>query len=154
MGTIIIQRMQGTVRALLVKREKGLKSALRDSVQVTPHGFDGDHHTGISKRRQILMISGSMLDEFGLQPGDVHENVVVDGVDVMSFQEGQRLRLGDSVVAVTIPCEPCVQMDRLRPGLQAALRDRRGIFVQVLEPGMVRIGDSVCSESAVEDLLK
>jgi MOSC domain-containing protein YiiM len=143
--------MNGTVRALLVKSEKGIKAAPRNSVQVTLYGFDGDRHARVSGRRQILLISGSVLDRFGLKPGDLHENVVVDGFDVMSLQEGQRLRLGDAVVAVTIPCEACVQMDRVRPGLQQALKDCRGMFVKVLEPGTVRIGDSVCEESAVEN---
>jgi molybdopterin adenylyltransferase len=143
--------MKGTVRALLVKSKKGIKSAPRNSVQVTLSGFDGDHHTGVSRRRQILLISGSVLDRFGLEPGDTDENVVVDGLDVMSLREGQQLRLGDAVVVVTIPCEPCVQMNRVRPGLQQALKDRRGMFVKVLEPGMVRIGDPVCEESAVEN---
>src|SRR2546422_3613637 len=38
--------------------------------------------------------------------------------------EGQQLRLGSALVAVTTPCEPCIQMERLRIGLQEALRDR------------------------------
>jgi MOSC domain-containing protein YiiM len=146
--------MNGTVRALFVKLEKGAKSIPRNSVQVDLKGFDGDHHTGNSRRRQILLISGSVLDELHVQPGDVHENVVVDGLDVMSLHEGQQLRLGSALVAVTTPCEPCIQMERLRTGLQEALKDRRGMFVTVLEPGIVRVGDSVCKESAVENSLK
>ena len=146
--------MNGTVRALFVKLEKGAKSVARHSVQAGLQGFDGDHHTGNSRRRQILLISGSVLDELHLQPGNVYENVVVDGLDVMSLPEGQQLRLGSALVAVTTPCEPCIQMERLRIGLQEALRDRRGMFVTVLEPGIIRVGDSVCKESAVENLLK
>jgi len=135
--------MNGVVRALLIKAEKGAKSAPKESVQITPYGFEGDRHTGASRRRQILLVSGSVLDEFNLDPGEIYENVVVDGLDIMSLQEGQQLRLGDAVVAVTVPCEPCVLMERVRPGLQEALKDRRGMFVKVLEPGIVRIGDSV-----------
>ena len=146
--------MNGTVRALLVKNVKGVKSSSIDSVQVTSCGFEGDHHTGISRDRQILLISGSLLDQFGLEPGDMHENVVIDGFDVMSLPEGHQLRLGDALVAVTVPCEPCVQMDRLRPGLKQALKDRRGMFVKVLEPGVVRVGDAVCETSAVENSQK
>jgi|SRR2546425_4180358 len=146
--------MNGTVRALLVKSGKGVKSASRDSVLVTASGFEGDHHTGVSRRRQILLISGSVLDQFELEPGDIDENVVIDGLDVMLLQEGHQLRLGGALVAVTVPCEPCVQMDRLRPGLKQALKDRRGMFVKVLEPGVVRIGDPVCVKSAVENSQK
>ncbi|PYS02844.1 MAG: MOSC domain-containing protein [Acidobacteria bacterium] len=146
--------MNGTVRALFVKLEKGAKSVPRDSVQAGLGGFDGDHHTENSKRRQILLISGSVIDQLHLQPGNVYENVVVDGLDVMTLREGQRLRLGDALVAVTIPCEPCIQMERMRTGLQEALRNQRGMFVTVLEPGIVRVGDAVCGESAVESSLK
>jgi MOSC domain-containing protein YiiM len=136
--------MLGKVCSLSVKLEKGTKSAFRDSVEVTPHGFDGDHHTGHSRRRQILLLSSSLLDELGLQPGDLHENAVIDGIDVMSLREGQLLRLGSALVEVTIPCEPCTHMDRVRSGLQEQLKDRRGLFVKVLEPGVVRVGDTVC----------
>ena len=125
----------------------------KDSVRVGPGGFDGDHHTGNSKRRQILLMSGSVIDQLRLQPGSIYENVVVDGLDVMALREGQRLRLGDALVAVTIPCEPCIQMERLRSGLKEALQNRRGMFVTVIEPGIVRVGDTVCEESAVENSL-
>ena len=151
MGNIIIDAMNGRVRALLVKPQKGSKPVLKDSVRATPSGFDGDHHTGVSKRRQILLLSGAVVDEFNLNPGDIYENVIVDGFDVMQLREGQQVRLGDALVTVTVPCEPCSRMDRVRPGLQDALADRRGIFVKVLEPGMVRIGDPVCEESVVEN---
>lgn len=146
-----MRNTNGMVRALFVKPEKGAKSVSRDFVRVTPSGFDGDHHTGAAKRRQILLVSKSLLEEFDLEPGDMYENAVLDGIDVMSLKEGQQLRLGDALVAVTIRCEPCVQMDRLRPGLKQQLKDRRGMFVKVLEPGIVRIGDPVCEVSAVEN---
>jgi MOSC domain-containing protein YiiM len=32
-------------------------------------------------------------------------------------------------------------MDRVRYGLQESLENRRGMFVKVLVPGMVRVGD-------------
>jgi molybdopterin adenylyltransferase len=143
--------MVGRVRALFVKLQKDTKSTPRDIVQVTPEGFEGDHHNGHSKRRQILLISGGILDDLNLKPGDVCENVVIDGLDVMSLREGQWLQLGGAQVEVTIPCEPCLQMDRLRPGLRERLKSCRGIFVRVLEPGAVRIGDTVCDEFTVEN---
>ena len=113
------------------------------SVNAIFGGFEGDHHTGSSRRRQILLLSGNILDELNLQPGAIYENVVLDGIDVMSLQEGQEFRLGEALVAVTIPCEPCIQMERLRSGLQDALQHRRGMFVKVLAPGTVRVGDQL-----------
>jgi MOSC domain-containing protein YiiM len=128
---------------LFIKREKGGRPVSLQSVQVIAGGFDGDHHTGLSKRRQILMMSGSVLDELHIEPGAISENVVIDGLDVMTLQHGQQLRIGDAIVAVTIPCDPCIQMDRLRYGLQDDLQYRRGMFVKVVAPGTVRVGDPV-----------
>src|ERR1700680_1883044 len=107
--------MQGTVQALFIKREKGKKSVPLQSVRAVDGGLEGDHHTGSSKRRQILLMSGDVLNELQGEPGSVYENVVVEGVDVMALREGQQLRLGEALVDVTIPCEPCIQMDRVRP---------------------------------------
>ena len=145
--------MLGTVRSLSIKLEKGTKSTFRDSVQVTPYGLDGDHHTGRSRRRQILLLSSSVLDEFDLKPGELYENVVVDGIDVMSLREGQSLRVGDALVEVTIACESCIHMDRVRPGLQEQLKHRRGMFVRVIAPGIVRVGDTVCEEPVSQNSL-
>ena len=135
--------LQATVRALFVKPEKGTTPVPLTSVEVTPTGFGGDHHSRRTTRRQILLISGSVLNELDLEPGAIDENVVVDGMDVMSLTEGQQLLLGDALVAVTFPCEPCARMDHVRHGLKNELTDRRGIFVEVVAPGAVRVGDSV-----------
>jgi MOSC domain-containing protein YiiM len=76
---------------------------------------------------------------------------VVDGFDVMSLAEGQHLQMGNAQFEVTIPCEPCVQMDRVRQGLKDLLEGRRGIFVRVLSPGAVRVGDAVSVLNRVRD---
>ena len=153
-GNIIIDGVQGTVRAIFIKREKGGKAVPLQSVRAALGGFEGDHHTGLSRRRQILLMSGNTLDELNLEPGAIYENVVVDGLNVMGLKEGQQLRLGGALVAVTVECDPCVQMDRIRNGLREALENRRGMFVKVLAPGMVRVRDRVevlWQESAAEN---
>src|SRR5437762_13372850 len=135
--------MQGTVRAIFIKRQKGEKPVSLLSVQAIAGGLEGDHHTGSSRKRQILLMSGDVLNELQIEPGAIYENVVIDGIDVMPLREGQQLRLGEALVDVTIPCDPCIQMDRVRPGLREALNHRRGMFVKVISPGTVRVGDRV-----------
>jgi MOSC domain-containing protein YiiM len=135
--------VHAAVRAILIKKHKDGPSVSLDSVQVIGGGLTGDHHAGISRQRQILLLSGSVLDELNLTPGSISENLVIDGIDVMGLQKGQSLRLGQATVTVTIPCEPCIQMDRVRAGLRESLQNRRGMFVRVLVEGMVRVGDPV-----------
>jgi len=135
--------VQATVRAIFIKKEKGGQPVSLDAVRATAGGLTGDHHSGSSKQRQILLLSGSVLDELSLAPGSIYENVVIDGIDVMGLHQGQTLRIGDASVTVTVPCEPCIQMERVREGLQAALANRRGMFVRVVAEGTVRVGDRV-----------
>ena len=58
---------------------------------------------GLGRNGEILIVSGSMLDEFELQPGALFENVTVDGLDVMQLVQGHRVispgfvRVGDSM---------------------------------------------------------
>ena len=147
MRNIIIDSVQGTIRAIFIKQEKGGKSIPLESVRATEGGFDGDRHAGPSRQRQILLVSEGVLNDLKLDAGSISENVVVDGIDVMALKDGQQLHLGDALVAVTIPCEPCIQMERIRPGLQDALQNRRGMFVRVVATGTVRVGDRViCSQ--------
>jgi MOSC domain-containing protein YiiM len=135
--------MRGTIRALFVKPEKGKASIPLTAVHADDGGLNGDHHKGSSRKRQILLMSGSVMDQLALVPGTIHENVVVDGIDVMTLQEGQQLQLGGARVSVTMPCEPCIQMERVRKGLQDALEKRRGMFVRVITPGLVKVSDTV-----------
>ena len=149
--------MTGTVRGLFVKPTKGAKPVSLESVVTGERGLEGDYHTRFASKRQILLMSSNILEELDLEPGEIFENVIVDGLDVMALSSGQRLRMGESLVEVTVPCEPCDQMDRIRYGLKEALRDKRGMFVKVVTGGAIRIGDPVevlCRESAAENSLK
>jgi MOSC domain-containing protein YiiM len=135
--------MNASVRALFVCPEKKARAVALTEVRVGLTGFEGDFHGRSANRRQILMLSNDVLCEFGLSPGMLHENMVIDGVDIMSLTPGQNLHIGDAVLEVTVPCEPCVQMDRIRQGLQQALEGKRGMFARVASPGTIRIGDTV-----------
>src|SRR5215467_11065790 len=73
---IIMRVMDGRVRALFIKKEKGESCVALDAVQAVPGGFAGDHHASAGKRRQILLMSGAVMDELALAPGAIHENVV------------------------------------------------------------------------------
>jgi MOSC domain-containing protein YiiM len=62
---------------------------------------------------------------------------------VNSLQPGQRLRIGESLLEISLVCTPCDQMERLRPGLRREIRGRRGMLCRVLEGGVVRAGDRI-----------
>ncbi len=135
--------MEGTVQALFVTAEKKGRPEPQQTVSLNVNGLDGDFHSRSATRRQILLLSANTLDEFDLKPGTLMENLVVEGIDVMKLEPGQRLSAGSSVLEVTVPCEPCIQMERIRSGLKKALEGKRGMFARVITPGTIRVGDRI-----------
>src|SRR5205823_1689017 len=71
--------MEGTVRALFAMPQKKSTAVALSEVHLSPGGFEGDFHARIATRRQILMVSHGVLDEFSLAPGSLYENMVIDG---------------------------------------------------------------------------
>jgi MOSC domain-containing protein YiiM len=135
-------------------------------------GVEGDAHLGATVKhrsrvrrdptarnlRQVHLIHAELHDELRargltLGPGEMGENVTTRGVDLLALGRGTCLRLGrDAVVEVTGLRNPCVQLDRLRPGLMAATLERRpdgtifrkaGVMAIVLASGVVATGDPV-----------
>jgi MOSC domain-containing protein YiiM len=113
---------------------KGLKDCI--------HGRSGS-------ARQILVMDQETLEEFGIAPGRVRENITTRGIALEALSLGQRLRAGEALLEVTNPCTPCHQMDEIRQGLQEALRGRRGLLCKVVESGRIRRGDRVEIEEKV-----
>jgi MOSC domain-containing protein YiiM len=106
-------------------------------------GFRDCIHGRTGSARQVLLMDLETLEEFGLTPGRVRENITTRGVALGALSLGQRLRAGEVLLEVTKPCEPCHQMDEIRQGLQDAIRGRRGLLCRVVEPGRIRRGDRV-----------
>ncbi|HXG37922.1 MAG TPA: MOSC domain-containing protein [Bacteroidota bacterium] len=116
----------------------------RESVEaLTALGLKGDIHAIEESTRQVLLIDQETLQELGLTPGQVKENITTAGIALAQLKQGQRLRIGTAVLQITKPCSPCSRMDEIRPGLQDELRGRRGILARVLQGGTIRVGDSI-----------
>ena len=138
-------------------------------------GVEGDAHLGGTVKhrsrvkrdptrpnlRQVHLVHSELLDElraggFDLVPGEIGENVLTRGVDLLGLPTGARLRLGDAaVVEITGLRNPCYQLDGIRPGLMKATLDRAadgslirkaGVMTIVLAGGEVRAGDPISVE--------
>jgi MOSC domain-containing protein YiiM len=80
----------------------------------------------------------------GLQYGIVKENITSMGINLDSLVSGAILMLGEEVeLKISKECIPCSRMDEIRPGLQDALKGRRGTLASVIKGGLVTIGDKI-----------
>jgi MOSC domain-containing protein YiiM len=106
-------------------------------------GFNGCIHGRPGSNRQVSLIDRETLDKFGLAPGVVKENITTRGLDLQTLATGNRLRIGNCVMEITGPCDPCARMDEIRVGLQEELRGQRGWLCRVKQAGTIRRGDRI-----------
>ena len=110
---------------------------------VADSGIEGCAHSRRGSKRQVLLVDRETLQAMDLAPGIIRENITTEGLAVNSLDIGQRLRIGDALLEVSIVCTPCDQLEKLRPGLRREIRGRRGMLCRVLEGGIVRAGDRI-----------
>lgn len=162
-----------TVAGLAVDdRHRFSKPAVDTIVLVPGHGVLGDAHAGekVQHRshvardpdqpnlRQVHLLHAEFLDlarrhGFEVGVGDLGENILTRGLDVLALPRDTRLHLGpDAVVRVTGLRNPCSQIDGLQHGLLkvAVGRDadgevvrRSGVMGVVEAGGRVGVGDAI-----------
>ena len=123
---------------------------LAEAAVVENVGLDGCAHARPNGKRQVLLMDEETLRVFELAPGIVRENVTTEGLDVNGLTIGQRLQIGEVELQVSAVCDPCEQIEALRPGLQAEMQGKRGMLCKVLRGGMLRRGDEIVVVGQVE----
>jgi MOSC domain-containing protein YiiM len=106
-------------------------------------GLAGCAHARAGTDRQVLIMDKETLDALELLPGTIRENITTEGINVNGLEPGDRLRIGEAVLQIAMPCAPCSLMDKIRPGLRKEIRGRRGMLCRVLRGGMIHTGDAI-----------
>lgn len=137
-------------------------------------GVEGDAHAGVTVKhrsrvavdptqpnlRQVHLLHGELFDElsangFQIKPGDLGENIVTEGIDLLDLPTDTILKIGSVALKITGLRNPCAQIDQFRSGLLKAVlgRDEEGNLVRkagimsvVLSGGPVRPGDDIAIE--------
>jgi MOSC domain-containing protein YiiM len=134
---------QGKVIHLFRKPGRWLSMEAVEEIQaIAGKGLVNDASYG-KEKRQVLLVGRQVLEEFGLQAGDVRENITVDDLELEALPIGTRLAVGSCILETTSICEPCNRIEELRPGLRQAISGKRGVLARVVQSGLIRVGDAV-----------
>jgi len=104
------------------------------------YGIVGDANANLLSPRQVLVTRNEDLHQFGIELGDLRENIVVDGIDPERFVPGTCLEIGGVAIRLTFRCEPCKRIAHLVPSLKVIL-NRRGLLGVVLSSGFIDMGN-------------
>jgi|GEM_PF-143147 len=137
-------QLVATVQHLFFKPAHGIPVQPTDQLHFRRgYGIEQDASAQAGSPRQVLFAGNPALQAFGLNPGDLQENVLLD-VAVEDFASGMVLQLGDTAqIRLMFLCEPCASLERLKPGLSRKINGKRGMLGLVVADGVVRQGDPV-----------
>jgi MOSC domain-containing protein YiiM len=142
--------MSAQVVSLHVRTQKhGAPVAVAEVVGRVGGGLEGDIHARRSSRA-VLVVDRAALDELRLAPGDLREEITIQGLpDVTNLPVDSELRIGGVTLRVSGPCEPCTHIGELlgvpdREEFRKSLLGRRGALCTVTAAdGPIRTGDPV-----------
>jgi hypothetical protein len=153
--------LQGTVASLHLHPEKQ-GEALQSVQQIEvieakgivgqPRRYFGrvSSRTGLPSKRQVSLIEQEQIAEhaavLGLKvipPGAVRANIETSGINLVGAV-GSQIQIGDAVLFICEPRDPCEKMDALCQGLrELMMNNRQGVMAQVVRSGKIRVGDSI-----------
>lgn len=127
-------------------------------------GLIGDRHANLSGRwteddigREVTLVEAESLerlrrdDGIELQPGETRRNLTTRGV-ALNDLVGKTFRVGDVMMIGTELCEPCQHLTEMvgKPIIKP-LTHRAGLRAQLLNSGVIRVGDEVEAVAAAEE---
>jgi MOSC domain-containing protein YiiM len=125
---------------------------------VAAKGISGDtryfdrlsRDTGKPTRRQVTLIEREQIAEHAaalgldvIPPGAVRSNIETEGINLVSLL-GRQIQIGDAILLIHTPRDPCAKMDAICQGLRARMMDnRQGVLAEVVRSGSIRCGDAI-----------
>ncbi|WP_254446527.1 MOSC domain-containing protein [Ruegeria sp. HKCCD8929] len=138
----------GRVEWIGLRPERRAQMRAADSVRVAADGLDGDRAR--AGKRAVTLVQaehlaaiGSYLGQGPVAPEVLRRNIVVGGINLAALK-GRELRVGEAVLRLTVICAPCSRMEEaLGAGGYSAVRGHGGWCAEVVQPGLIRVGDPV-----------
>jgi MOSC domain-containing protein YiiM len=125
-----------------------IRVPLNSANLIAGYGIEGDRKGGNPKRNLNIMSYETLetlrKDGFSTLPGQMGEQIVIQGIDVGKLSEGERLQIGDQVLVEVIShrtgCERFEGIQGKSPKLAAG---RMGVMAKVVTGGRIAVGDAV-----------
>jgi len=153
--------LEGSVESLFIAASaRQTPVSVAEVVAVVERGLQGDryfyrrgsysHWPG--RGRDVTLIEAEVLASLpancAISGAQARRNIVTRGLRLNALV-GQFFQLGEVVLYGVRLCDPCTHLDKLtQPGVMAALVGRGGLRADIIEGGVIRLGDGVAVTSS------
>ena len=125
-----------------------LRTPLESANLITGHGIEGDRKGG-NPKRNLNVMSFEALEElhqegFKIQPGEMGEQLVIQGLDVGELKAGDRFQVGEQAcIEVISQRTGCDRFEHIQGKPRQLAAGRMGVMAKVVADGMIAVGDPV-----------
>ena len=125
-----------------------LRISLNTAKLVARYGIEGDRKGGNPKRNLNIMSYETLetlrKDGFSTLPGQMGEQIIIQGIDVGQLVEGAQLQIGDQAcVEVVSHRTGCQRFEKIQGKSPQLAAGRMGVMAKVVTSGRIAIGDAV-----------
>ena len=113
---------------------------------IANHGIEGDRKAGKNKTRHLNIMSletlqKHALDGYRVAPGEMGEQIIIEGLDIGSLKKGELIQIGESaVVRINNRRSGCEWFERVQGKTRYI---DLGVMASVIESGKISVGDQV-----------
>jgi MOSC domain-containing protein YiiM len=81
---------------------------------------------------------------FRVAPGEMGEQIVLSGIDLVDLAPGSRVQFGESAeIEIVEPRNGCDRFEHIQGKAPALAKRRLGVIARVVTSGAIRVGDAV-----------
>jgi len=148
-------QIEGRVEVIVVRGSpREVARTVESTVALSGIGLQDDRlgRRGESElsTRQVTLIQAEHLPVIAalahverVDPIGLRRNLVVSGINLLALKNA-RLQVGDALLELVGPCQPCSRMEEtIGPGGYAAMRGHGGMTARVITTGSIRVGDAM-----------
>lgn len=138
----------GKIQAISVSEKKGvIKENVPSAFLEDDFGIKGDAHAGKWHRQVSLLALESVkkMQEKGLdvKSGDFAENITTEGIDLLSFPVGNRIKINNVEIIISQIGKICHHKCAVYYHAGECVMPKEGIFGVVRGSGEIKVGDEI-----------